>query len=270
MPHRSSRAARAGSSGLSLQLRCRTGIAAGATTGEPLALLESFGAAWGQKSTSQSSRASDQAGFQAERHYLRLHGRNDAQWWAHEKSEDRYNYLYSASELEPFAEAADRASRAGVYVHQQSLLGEGRGERSAAVLNTGSASLCRRTTGASSIEDTTPTSPASSGSCSHLAYSIYGALLRTSDLLNLDGESRPLSPSPRRREARQRRDGAPFHDVIWLDGVLRSPTFGGRRSRVTCLSLRGNLGRRPACPVSRSHVGVHLGHVGDSWLTDAG
>ena len=45
-------------------------------------------------------------------YYLRLHGRNSAQWWAHEKSEDRYNYLYSASELEPFAAAADRASRA--------------------------------------------------------------------------------------------------------------------------------------------------------------
>jgi hypothetical protein len=26
---------------------------------------------------------------------MRLHGRNAAQWWQHEKSEDRYNYLYS-------------------------------------------------------------------------------------------------------------------------------------------------------------------------------
>jgi uncharacterized protein YecE (DUF72 family) len=45
-------------------------------------------------------------------YYLRLHGRNAAQWWKHEKSEDRYNYLYSPEELEPFAEAAEEASRA--------------------------------------------------------------------------------------------------------------------------------------------------------------
>jgi uncharacterized protein YecE (DUF72 family) len=44
-------------------------------------------------------------------YYMRLHGRNAAQWWSHEKSEDRYNYLYSASELEPFVEAAEDASR---------------------------------------------------------------------------------------------------------------------------------------------------------------
>jgi uncharacterized protein YecE (DUF72 family) len=43
--------------------------------------------------------------------YLRLHGRNAAQWWKHESSEDRYNYLYSAEELEPFSEAAQAASR---------------------------------------------------------------------------------------------------------------------------------------------------------------
>ena len=42
---------------------------------------------------------------------MRLHGRNAAQWWKHEKSEDRYNYLYSAAELEPFAEVAEEASR---------------------------------------------------------------------------------------------------------------------------------------------------------------
>jgi uncharacterized protein YecE (DUF72 family) len=44
-------------------------------------------------------------------YYMRLHGRNAAQWWKHEKSEDRYNYLYSAPELEPFVEAAAEASR---------------------------------------------------------------------------------------------------------------------------------------------------------------
>jgi uncharacterized protein YecE (DUF72 family) len=44
-------------------------------------------------------------------YYLRLHGRNAAQWWKHEASEDRYNYLYTPDELQPFAEAAREASR---------------------------------------------------------------------------------------------------------------------------------------------------------------
>jgi len=44
-------------------------------------------------------------------YYLRLHGRNAAQWWTHQNSEDRYNYLYSAAELSPFAAAARAASR---------------------------------------------------------------------------------------------------------------------------------------------------------------
>jgi uncharacterized protein YecE (DUF72 family) len=38
--------------------------------------------------------------------YLRMHGRNKASWWEHEKSEDRYNYLYSAEEIQPVADYA--------------------------------------------------------------------------------------------------------------------------------------------------------------------
>ena len=44
-------------------------------------------------------------------YYLRLHGRNAAQWWKHDSSEDRYNYFYSADELQPFAAAAKAAGR---------------------------------------------------------------------------------------------------------------------------------------------------------------
>jgi uncharacterized protein YecE (DUF72 family) len=44
-------------------------------------------------------------------YYMRLHGRNAAKWWSHEKSEDRYNYLYSASELDPIVEDVEEASR---------------------------------------------------------------------------------------------------------------------------------------------------------------
>src|SRR6476646_3454362 len=41
----------------------------------------------------------------------RLHGRNAAQWWRHDKSEDRYDYLYSNDELKEFSETADAARR---------------------------------------------------------------------------------------------------------------------------------------------------------------
>lgn len=36
-------------------------------------------------------------------YYLRLHGRNAAQWWSPDSPEERYNYLYSPEELRPFA-----------------------------------------------------------------------------------------------------------------------------------------------------------------------
>jgi uncharacterized protein YecE (DUF72 family) len=42
--------------------------------------------------------------------YVRLHGRNAAQWWDPEGSEDRYNYLYSEGELAPIVEKL-RAAR---------------------------------------------------------------------------------------------------------------------------------------------------------------
>lgn len=43
-------------------------------------------------------------------YYMRLHGRNAAQWWRHDHRDDRYNYLYSAGELEEFADAAGAAA----------------------------------------------------------------------------------------------------------------------------------------------------------------
>ena len=42
-------------------------------------------------------------------YYMRLHGRNAAQWWHHEHRDDRYNYLYTADELQEFAETAGAA-----------------------------------------------------------------------------------------------------------------------------------------------------------------
>lgn len=78
-----------------------------------LELLNGFDAAWAQidepkfRFSVRQNLAPNVKSF----YYLRLHGRNAAQWWKHEKSEDRYNYLYSAEELKPFAEAAEKASR---------------------------------------------------------------------------------------------------------------------------------------------------------------
>ncbi len=42
-------------------------------------------------------------------YYMRLHGRNAEAWWRHDRSEDRYNYLYSGDELKEFAETAAAA-----------------------------------------------------------------------------------------------------------------------------------------------------------------
>lgn len=44
-------------------------------------------------------------------YYVRLHGRNAAQWWTHDSPDDRYNYLYSRQELRPIAETIERVSR---------------------------------------------------------------------------------------------------------------------------------------------------------------
>jgi uncharacterized protein YecE (DUF72 family) len=80
---------------------------------ETLSLLESSNAAWTQidEPKFRLSIRQDLKPNVRSFYYLRLHGRNAAQWWKHEKSEDRYNYLYSADELEPFAEAAEAASQ---------------------------------------------------------------------------------------------------------------------------------------------------------------
>jgi uncharacterized protein YecE (DUF72 family) len=80
---------------------------------DTLRLLDEFGAAWTQIDEPKFKLSIRQDLLPNVRtfYYLRLHGRNAAQWWNHEQSEDRYNYLYSAAELQPIAEAARKASR---------------------------------------------------------------------------------------------------------------------------------------------------------------
>jgi uncharacterized protein YecE (DUF72 family) len=76
-----------------------------------LDLLADFGAAWTQidepkfRLSVRQNLLPNVKGF----YYMRLHGRNAAQWWEHEASEDRYNYLYSEAELRPIAEAVQTA-----------------------------------------------------------------------------------------------------------------------------------------------------------------
>lgn len=73
--------------------------------GPTLALLREFNAAWVQIDEPKFSTSIAQNFLPNTPHfyYMRLHGRNAAQWWHHEKSEDRYNYLYSADQLKEFS-----------------------------------------------------------------------------------------------------------------------------------------------------------------------
>ena len=81
------------------------------TIGDTLALLNAFGAAWVQidepkfRFSIRQNYLPNVTSF----YYMRLHGRNAAQWWKHDKSEDRYNYLYTAGELQEFSETAKAA-----------------------------------------------------------------------------------------------------------------------------------------------------------------
>ena len=76
-----------------------------------LTLLNGFGAAWVQidepkfRLSIRQNYLPNVTSF----YYMRLHGRNAAAWWRHEKSEDRYNYLYSAKELEDVSDIAGAA-----------------------------------------------------------------------------------------------------------------------------------------------------------------
>jgi uncharacterized protein YecE (DUF72 family) len=79
--------------------------------GETIGLLNEFGAAWTQidEPKFRTSIRQNQLPNVRTFYYMRLHGRNAAQWWTHDASEDRYNYLYSTEELEPIAETATAA-----------------------------------------------------------------------------------------------------------------------------------------------------------------
>jgi len=81
--------------------------------GDTLSMLNGFGAAWVQidEPKFRFSIRQNQLPNVKSFYYMRLHGRNAAHWWTHDKSEDRYNYLYSSDELKEFSETAGAARR---------------------------------------------------------------------------------------------------------------------------------------------------------------
>ena len=94
---------------VAVELRHRSWSDAVADT---VSMLNAFGAAWVQidepkfRFSIRQNYLPNVTSF----YYMRLHGRNAAAWWRHEKTEDRYNYLYSADELQDFAEIAGAAN----------------------------------------------------------------------------------------------------------------------------------------------------------------
>ena len=79
--------------------------------GDTVGLLNAFGTAWVQIDEPKF-RLSIRQNFLPNVpgiYYMRLHGRNAAAWWTHEKAEDRYNYLYSAEELVELTETVGAA-----------------------------------------------------------------------------------------------------------------------------------------------------------------
>jgi uncharacterized protein YecE (DUF72 family) len=76
-----------------------------------LAILNAFKAGWVQidEPKFRFSIRQNQLPNVEGLYYMRLHGRNAAKWWHHEKSEDRYNYLYTAEELRDLTSSVDAA-----------------------------------------------------------------------------------------------------------------------------------------------------------------
>ena len=78
-----------------------------------LRLLNGLGAAWVQidEPKFRLSIAQNRLPNVESFYYMRLHGRNARKWWRHDRAEERYDYHYSAAELQPFRDTADAAAR---------------------------------------------------------------------------------------------------------------------------------------------------------------
>jgi uncharacterized protein YecE (DUF72 family) len=95
---------------VAVELRHRSWSDAVADT---VTLLNGFHAAWVQidepkfRFSIRQNFLPNLQGF----YYMRLHGRNGAKWWRHASSEERYDYLYSADEIDEFGSTLDAVGR---------------------------------------------------------------------------------------------------------------------------------------------------------------
>lgn len=96
--------------GYSLAVELRHASWSDAAT-ETRALLRAGAATWVQIDEPKFDRSirPEMSELDGDVVYLRLHGRNAAQWWQHDQAEDRYNYYYAAKELAPIADQVQRA-----------------------------------------------------------------------------------------------------------------------------------------------------------------
>jgi uncharacterized protein YecE (DUF72 family) len=80
---------------------------------DTVTLLNGFHAAWVQidepkfRFSIRQNFLPNLQGF----YYMRLHGRNAAKWWRHDSAEERYDYLYSAEEIDDFSGTLDAVGR---------------------------------------------------------------------------------------------------------------------------------------------------------------
>ncbi len=80
---------------------------------ETLGLLNGLGAAWAQidepkfRFSIRQNHLPNLRGL----YYMRLHGRNAEKWWAHDHQDERYNYLYSPSEVSEFSDIVSNVRR---------------------------------------------------------------------------------------------------------------------------------------------------------------
>jgi uncharacterized protein YecE (DUF72 family) len=76
-------------------------------------LLASYGATWAFIDMPEFKSTIRQELEPQRLIYLRFHGRNREKWRKHETAEERYDYLYSEDELEPFAEKVRELAAVG-------------------------------------------------------------------------------------------------------------------------------------------------------------
>ncbi|MCX6549435.1 MAG: DUF72 domain-containing protein [Acidobacteria bacterium] len=81
--------------------------------GETLTLVNSYRACWAQIDEPKFRFSIQQNHLPNLRslYYMRLHGRNADNWWKHDHPDERYDYLYSAGEIDSFAETVTTVRR---------------------------------------------------------------------------------------------------------------------------------------------------------------